>query len=119
MGLALVLALSCLPPRARAAGDEPAGAPALEPIVVTGAPAAAADEALRHRVQAALHDNPYFYDAHVTVTVKDGVVSLEGIVLDPSDLWLALRISRRVPGVKRIDNALEIVSPGNDNATGG
>jgi osmotically-inducible protein OsmY len=48
------------------------------------------------------------YDAHVTVTVKNGVVTLHGIVFDDWDLRTALRIARRAPRVKRVVNDLEI-----------
>ncbi len=43
-----------------------------------------------------------FVDAHVTVTVKDGVVILEGLVFDAWDIVTATRIARKIPGVKRV-----------------
>src|ERR1700730_1411154 len=44
------------------------------------------DEQLRKRVQAALHSDPYFYDEHVNVSVKNGVVVLHGFVSSEWDL---------------------------------
>ena len=83
----------------------------LEPIVVTAKrlPEAVPDEVVRTRVETALHADPYFYDEHVTVTVKNGIVHLEGIVFDVGDIQDARRIIRKkVPGVKRVVNELEI-----------
>jgi osmotically-inducible protein OsmY len=69
---------------------------------------AAADRALEHTTAAALHANPYFYDAHVSITVSNGVATLHGIVFDDWDLRTALRLARKVPGVRRVVNDLEI-----------
>jgi osmotically-inducible protein OsmY len=49
-----------------------------------------------------------FSDEHVTVTVNNGVATLQGIVFDDWDLRDAIRIARRIPGVKRVNNDLEI-----------
>jgi len=67
-----------------------------------------ADEKLTEQVEAALHSDPFFYDEHVTVTIRNGVVTLQGIVFDDWDLRDALRLSRKVAGVKRVVNDLEI-----------
>jgi osmotically-inducible protein OsmY len=61
-------------------------------------------------VETALHSAPYFYDGHVTVTVKDGVVHLQGVVFDAWDLQVARRISKKIAGAKRVVNELEICS---------
>jgi osmotically-inducible protein OsmY len=44
----------------------------------------------------------------VTVTIKDGAVTLSGMVFDDWDLRTARRIAKRIPGVKRVINDLEI-----------
>jgi osmotically-inducible protein OsmY len=82
----------------------------LDPIVVTAKkrPDPVADEKLTEQVEAALHSDPFFYDEHVTVTIRNGVVTLQGIVFDDWDLRDALRLSRKVAGVKRVVNELEI-----------
>jgi osmotically-inducible protein OsmY len=77
----------------------------LDPIVVT---AKRADDEVRKQVVTALHGNPYFYDGHVSVSIQDGVVTLSGMVFDEWDLRVAKRIAKRVPGVKRVVNGLEI-----------
>lgn len=66
------------------------------------------DQVLKEQVETVLHDDPYFYDEHVTVTLRNGVATLQGIVFDDWDLRNAIRLARRVPGVKRVINDLEI-----------
>jgi hypothetical protein len=89
------------------AGADPLGAAAvdhLDPIVVTAKKRQdrVADEVLTKNVQVALHSNPYFNDEHVTVTIKNGVVTLEGIVYDDWDVRTAIRIARKIAGVRRV-----------------
>jgi BON domain len=84
-----------------------AGAPAvghLDPIVVTAKrrPEPVADEVLTKRVEAAMHANAYFNDEHVTVYIKNGVVTLEGVVYDDWDVRTAMRIARKIAGVRRV-----------------
>ena len=76
----------------------------LDPIVVSAKKHAepVPDEKLTQQVQAALHADPFFNDAHVTVTVRNGVAVLEGIVFDEWDVRIAMRIARRIAGVKRV-----------------
>jgi osmotically-inducible protein OsmY len=89
--------------------QEAGGAPSGGQVVITGKKSPPVpDEEVTRWVQAALHSNRYFNDDRVTVTTKDGVVTLEGVVVDPMDLFVALRISRRIPGVMRVDDQLEI-----------
>ena len=59
-------------------------------------------------MESALHADPFFNDEHVTVTIKDGVVTLHGIVFDEWDLRAVKRIARRIPGVRRVVDDLEI-----------
>ncbi len=92
--------------------------PSLDTVIVPGArlPDAARDEELRVEVKTALHDDPYFYDGHVTVTVERGVVHLEGMVLDYGDIADVLRIIRKkFPGVKRVVNQLEVCREDTDD----
>ena len=76
----------------------------LDTIVVTAKKRydRAADEKLTQQVAAALHDDAFFYDEHVTVTVKNGVAYLEGIVFDDWDVRTAIRIARKISGVRRV-----------------
>jgi len=87
------------------------GAPAtLDAIVVTGKKIqeAVPDAEVKQRVETAMRTDQFFYDDHVTVTIKDGVVTLHGIVFDDWDLRTARRIAKRIPGVKRVINDLEM-----------
>jgi osmotically-inducible protein OsmY len=55
--------------------------------------------------------DPFFYDGRVTVTVKNGVVHLQGMVFDAQDMQDVRRIiKKRVFGVKRQVHELEICS---------
>jgi hypothetical protein len=88
------------------------GAPpaTLDAIVVTGKKIqeAVPDAEVKQRVETAMRSDQYFYDEHVTITIKDGVVTLHGIVFDDWDLRTARRIAKRIPGVKRVINDLEM-----------
>jgi osmotically-inducible protein OsmY len=66
------------------------------------------DEDLRKRVEAALHSDPYFYDAHVTVSVEKGDVLLSGLVSSEWDLLDAMRIARKAAGNRRVSENLSI-----------
>jgi osmotically-inducible protein OsmY len=71
-----------------------------------------ADEQLSTRVKAALHADPYFYDKHVTVSVKRGAVVLGGFVFSDWDLRNALRIARRAAGDSPVIDNLSIKEGG-------
>jgi osmotically-inducible protein OsmY len=66
------------------------------------------DEELRGRVEAALRSDPYFNDAHVTVSVDKGDVLLGGFVFSDWDLLDALRIARKAAGNRRVVDNLSI-----------
>jgi osmotically-inducible protein OsmY len=92
-----------------------AGVPALadrklNEVVVTAKrqPDPAADARLQVQVETALAGDAYFNSEHVSVTVLNGVATLHGIIFDDWDLRNAIRISRRIPGVRRVVNDLEI-----------
>ena len=86
----------------------------LDEIVVTAKRRSdpVADEKMKEQVEEALHSDAFFYDGHVTVTAKDGVATLRGIVFDDWDLRRAMRIARKIPGVRRVVNDLEISQGG-------
>jgi hypothetical protein len=82
----------------------PRPAATLDPIVVTAKRTRiiVPDEVLKEHIATALHDDPYFLDSHVEITVKNGVAHLEGVVFDDWDATHAKRIARRIPGVRRV-----------------
>ncbi|MGD0490256.1 MAG: BON domain-containing protein [Steroidobacteraceae bacterium] len=101
-----------------------AGAQAAEPVVGAGGfpllslkeivveaskvPETPADAELNKQVESAMEANRYFYNYHVSATTRNGVVVLRGLVFDDWDVRTAIRLSRRIAGVKRVINQLEI-----------
>jgi len=108
--ISILALIACAGALARADGIAKLADTRLDAIVVTAKkrPDAAADERVKRQVESALHSDPFFYDGHVTVTAVNGVITLQGMVFDDWDLRNALRISRKIPGVRRVINDLEI-----------
>lgn len=59
---------------------------------------ASASTALRDRIEAALHAEPYLDDRHIDVSVENGTVVLQGLVFGDADLTDALRVARKAAG---------------------
>jgi osmotically-inducible protein OsmY len=72
----------------------------------------AADEQVTRQVQTTLTDDPWIYAEHITITTQNGVVRLEGFVADTGERFRIVRLCRKIPGVKRVVDALEM--PSND-----
>ena len=72
----------------------------------------AGDQALVHAVQVALLNDPYVDAQHVDIDSNRGVVLLSGQVGTDSDLRAVLRLARTVPGVRRVDEQLQIMDFG-------
>jgi osmotically-inducible protein OsmY len=89
-------------------------ASASDSAAVAAVPGAAvsADGDLGERVKAALHADPYFYDEHVTVTVEQGAVVLNGFVFSDWDLQEAIRIAGKAAGDRRVIDNLSIKQGG-------
>jgi osmotically-inducible protein OsmY len=85
-----------------------APANALAEITVTGRKIIP-DEEVSQQVELALKLDPYVDDRHVTVTTKNGIVTIQGFVQDAWDLLALRRIAKRVAGVKRVVNDVELV----------
>lgn len=94
-------------------GAKPAGSSELKEVVVTGKKVVP-DEVLTERVEQALHTDPLLYAEHVTITTRNGVVHIEGMVSDAWDLWRVLRDARRVAGVKRVVQELDMMGDMSD-----
>src|ERR1700721_937976 len=85
------------------------GFPVLKEIVGTGIKQRSPeDEKLNDEIKTAMKSDRYFYDYHVAVDTKNGVVTLRGLVFGAGEVPAAIRISKRIPGVKRVVNQLEI-----------
>ncbi len=75
-----------------------------------------ADDAMANRVDQALAADQELYSRHITVRADEGVIRLSGFVWDPPDLVEAQRIAEAVPGVTRVENAIELQRNGQGNS---
>jgi osmotically-inducible protein OsmY len=73
------------------------------------------DEALTAKVVEVLRDDPYIFADHMSVVTENGVVRLQGIVLDIGDLHRALMLARRIAGRRRVVSELELILSDVDN----
>jgi len=92
---------------------ESRGETSAEEIIVTAS--RQVDAALTAKVQQVLQDDPYAFTGHVTVITENGVVRLQRIVCEPSDLRRALYLARRVAGKHRVVNEIELIPIGFDS----
>lgn len=67
-----------------------------------------ADAATADRVYAALEANPIYYLRDVEVSVDGGVAELSGYVWTTDALYGAQDIARRVPGVTRVSDKMQL-----------
>ena len=92
-------------------GQDVAGKTNARPLeVVIQAERQATDEQVTREVQQTLTDDPWIYSEHVVITTENGVVRLEGFVGDTGERFRMLRLARKIAGVRRVVDALEIVS---------
>ena len=76
---------------------------------VVVATARQSDAVIAAKVTTAVQQDPYIFGDHITVTVENGVVRLDGIVNDLSDLHRVLRLARRIGGKRYVANHLELM----------
>ena len=60
---------------------------------------------------------PAVHSTHIGVIVKDGVVTLDGVVDSYPEKWAAERAAKRVAGVKALAEELEVKIPGSGKQT--
>jgi osmotically-inducible protein OsmY len=94
---------SCLAEDAAAKTDTPL------PEVIIAAKRQAADEQVTRQVQQTLTNDPWIFAEHITITTQNGVVRLEGIVGDTGEMFRVMRLASKIPGARRVVNALEIM----------
>jgi len=108
ISMALGVAIAAWPtigrPDDRSHRVQPGQSTALAPAAADSAD----DEMLRQQVQNALHDDRYFLDSHVSVSMEHGNVALRGFVLGEWDLRTALLIARRAANGRRVLDYLSI-----------
>lgn len=81
-------------------------------VIVTGT--RQADAALTAKVVTVLQDDPYVYAGHISVVTENGIVTLQGVALDSSDLRRALMLASRVAGRRRVVNKIELIPEDSD-----
>jgi osmotically-inducible protein OsmY len=79
------------------------------PEVVVQAARRAADEEITRQVEKTLTNDPWIFGDHITVTTQNGVVRVEGIVGDTGEMFRIMRLCRKIPGTRRVVNALEMI----------
>ncbi|WP_018413197.1 BON domain-containing protein [Methyloversatilis thermotolerans] len=68
------------------------------------------DRRLQERVKGALHAEASLDGCYVAVAAHDGRVSLAGVVRDATQLARVLQTIVAIPGVREVDNGLEVVA---------
>jgi len=91
----------------------------LAPLAMTGALAAEingeiivtadrlSDEATSAKVTIALQQDPFIFSDHIMVETHNGVVRLKGTISDLSDLYMVLKLARKIAGRGKVVNELE------------
>jgi hypothetical protein len=112
-GLGISARLACITVlcwRAEAA-DQPAKprTSELAPIVITGQrlPPNASDEEVTRAVVQSIAEDPWIFADHVTITTRNGVVYIEGVVFDEWDLYHILDRARKIAGRRKVVDDLE------------
>ena len=79
-------------------------------VAVAAAPrtSLADDDAIYDLVRQRLYNDPDIKAHNLTITVKDGVVTLEGRVTSEKIRSKAEKITRKVPGVRKVVNNLKV-----------
>jgi osmotically-inducible protein OsmY len=113
---ALIVALSTnVWAQSGAAASAPGSAPAASAMVASGAATPAtgkkANRALRRRVYAAIGKHKEISAGNISVTAKDGAVTLNGTVTDATQIPKVAEIAKGVPGVTSVTNKLTVQKP--------
>jgi len=97
-------AASCLAQNAAPRADA-----ALPEVLVQAARQRQADQEVTRQAEKILATDPWIFGDHITVTTENGVVRVEGIVGDTGEMFRIVRLCRRIPGARRVVNALEMM----------
>jgi osmotically-inducible protein OsmY len=108
-GLA-VLAISAVSPARGASEVTPADNTSLRSVRLSAKQVQerTADQQLQESVENALNSDYYFYAVHVTVSIENGNVKLQGFVFSDWDLRDAIRIATKAAGGRRVVDDLTI-----------
>ena len=69
------------------------------------------DSAITAAVQSALKKEKWDYGTDLTVSTKDGVVTIGGPIRTHADIFRALQIARQIPGVTKAKSQMHFVPP--------
>lgn len=89
--------------------DAPPKLDPLLPEVLVQAERRAEDAEVTRRAEQILATDPWIFGDHITVTTRNGVVTVEGIVGDTGEMFRIVRLCRKIPGARRVVNALEMM----------
>jgi hyperosmotically inducible protein len=93
----------------------PGNPPGASAMAASGAVAPAtgkkADRALRRKIYAAIATHKEISAGNLSVTAKDGAVTLNGSVTDASQIDRIAEIAKGVPGVASVTNKLTVKKP--------
>jgi hypothetical protein len=108
---AIALGAVVLAVRPPALAQTPAAHPRdpVEREIVISAPREA-DKALTAKVEKVLGEDPYLYVGHIEVVTERGIVRLQGVATDMSDIVRAMVLARRVAGTRHVRNEIELVT---------
>jgi osmotically-inducible protein OsmY len=82
---------------------------ALPEVLVQAERQRQADQEVTRQAEKILATDPWIFGDHITVTTEHGVVRVEGIVGDTGEMFRIVRLCRKIPGARRIVNALEMM----------
>lgn len=71
------------------------------------------DTVIAAKVTQVLQDDPYVFGRHISVLSENGIVRLQGMVLDVTDMYRAVMRARRIAGRRRVINELELTQSSN------
>jgi hypothetical protein len=81
--------------------------PSIDEITIT-AKKVIPDEEVTAQVETALRSDPYVLADHVTITTKNGVVTLHGLAMNYWDVQQMKRIAKKMLGVRKVVNNLDV-----------
>jgi osmotically-inducible protein OsmY len=115
LGALLTVSSSCFGTHIIAQQTASSPSPSIDEITVT-AKKVIPDEEVTAQVETALQSDPYVLGDHVTITTKNGVVTLHGLAMNYWDVQQMKRIAKKMPGVRKVVNDLDVlvISDGDD-----
>jgi hypothetical protein len=67
------------------------------------------DEQITRQAVEAVSNDPWIYSDHITISTRNGVIRVEGIVQDTEEWFRILDRCRKIPGARRVVSELEML----------